>query len=101
MSFPCQQENALIEWATVSITGKNLKKNVKKEKEILPLSNDVGDEPCKCGHPRRSHLGPQNALCFGCYQQHEPWYHDFKLDNLTYIEKLYSKKQLEKFKRES
>jgi len=86
----------------VATTGKNLKKNVKKEKEILNLADS--DTPCLCGHPRKSHLGDKGELCFGCYVEDtrsKKYHHNFKMDNLMYIEKLYKRKQLEKFKNES
>jgi hypothetical protein len=71
------------------------KKNIKKI-----LNNTEGDEPCMCGHPRRSHLGIEGLLCFGCYSKKESWFHPFKLDNLMYIEKLYDRRQLDKFKKD-
>lgn len=79
--------------------GAILKKNVKKVKEVL--NNDAGDEPCLCGHPRRSHLGYKSEYCIGCYivDKAEKFHHQFSLDNLMYIEKLYSNKQIEEFKR--
>ena len=76
------------------------KKNIKKQKEILNLAN--GDTPCVCGHTRNSHLGELGGLCFGCYSEDtmsRKYHHNFQLDNLTYIEKLYSKKEFEKFKK--
>jgi hypothetical protein len=87
----------------VNTTGKNLKKNAKRKKEI-PLSSDVGDEPCVCGHLRCDHLGSNGELCFGCYTadiMSKKYYHNFKLDNLTYVENLYKQKLVEKFKNES
>jgi hypothetical protein len=82
------------------------KKNTRKKET---LSSDEGDEPCVCGHVRRSHLGFDASLCFGCYAA--PRTHDkkgefnpshkFKLDNLALIERLYSRKELEEFKNEN
>jgi hypothetical protein len=75
------------------------KKNTKREKVIL--NSDAGDEPCICSHPRRSHLGDEGHLCFGCYGENtkSKFVHPFKMDNLTYIEKLYNRKELEKYKK--
>jgi hypothetical protein len=75
------------------------KKNTKREKVIL--NSAAGDEPCICGHPRRSHLGDEGNLCLSCYGENtkSKFVHPFKMDNLTYIEKLYNRKELEKYKK--
>lgn len=72
------------------------KKNVKKEKRVL--SNAEGDEPCMCGHERREHLAEDSSLCWGCCTAEKNFDHEFKLDNLALIEKLYNQKELNKFK---
>jgi hypothetical protein len=76
------------------------KKNSKREKVVL--NPEAGDEPCMCAHPRRSHLGDDGNMCFDCFAEHEPrikWLHAFTLDNLALIEKLYDRKELEKYKK--
>ena len=76
-------------------------KNAKKVKKEI-LNSNAGYEPCVCTHMRISHLGEGGTLCFGCFVDKKEikreYKHTFKLDNLTYIEKLYNKKTLEKFK---
>jgi hypothetical protein len=77
------------------------KKNSKKEKVVL--NSAAGDEPCRCGHVRRSHLGDGGNMCFACYADTEPkikWLHAFTLDNLALVEKLYNQRELERFKKE-
>lgn len=75
------------------------KKNSKKEKMIL--NSEEGDEPCLCGHPRRSHLGKGGNMCFDCFANRESkirWLHAFTLDNLALIEQIYNRKELERHK---
>jgi hypothetical protein len=48
--------------------------------------------PCICGHGYNNHNNLYlYVYCSGCYQSkgEEVAYHDFKLDNLQYLERLY------------
>ena len=80
-------------------------KMLKKKEKTIGKNKGISDEyfPCICGHEKKKHWAPgevTNSLCWGCYQNKEPWFHPFKLDNLTLVEKLYVKKELKKYKKE-
>jgi len=62
--------------------------------------------PCICGHNKKEHLSPKgiipgpydlDSFCDACAMDTNRWinwmpaYHDFKLDNLKYLEKEYEK----------
>jgi hypothetical protein len=71
------------------------KKNTRRKRKTL--SSKEGDEPCICGHNHRAHLGIDRNMCFPCWGNLKSgWFHQFKLDNLMYIEKLQNQKELKK-----
>ncbi len=57
---------------------------------------------CVCGHYLMYHgslpaaQGPRGpAVCHACYQKREDWtviHHEFKLDNLAYVQKIYDER---------